>query len=389
MTLPKPLADTLTSPLTGPLTGLTVVALEQAVAAPYCTSELAAAGARVIKIERPGQGDFARAYDTAAKGAASYFVWINQGKESIALDLKDPDDAALLHRMLAGADVFVQNLAPGAAARAGFDPGALVDRHPRLVACSISGYGAGPGVAGLKAYDLLVQAESGLSATTGTAEAMGRIGVSVCDIGAGMTAHAAILEALIGRSLTGRGQVLEVTLFDVAANWMSVPLIHTEYGAGPPAREGLRHPSIAPYGAYATAEGSLTLIAIQNPREWDRLVTRALDLPDLAEDPRFATNTARVANRPALEVALSARIGTLTALDLRQRLADAGIAFGAVNPPHAVLDHPALQRRTVTTPDGDTLTIPARPVRGRTTTPPGPAPGLDQHGAALRQEFAP
>ncbi len=372
--------------MTGALDGLLVVALEQAVAAPYCTAQLAAAGARVIKVERAG-GDFARGYDTVAKGASSYFTWLNQGKQSIVLDLKAHDDLALLRRMIARADVFIENLAPGAAARAGLGPQVLQADHPGLICCGISGYGDGPGVTGLKAYDLLVQAESGLSAITGDGDHMARIGVSICDIGAGMAAHAAILEALIAKGITGRGRVLEVTLFDVAAYWMTVPLIHTKHGDGPPGREGLRHPSIAPYGAYATTDGAQTLIAVQNPREWARLVA-ALDLPELAQDPRFATNTARVANRPALEVVLSARIEALTAPDLHHRLTEADIAFGRVNTPDQVANHPALRQQSIATADGMVLSTPAGRVLGAPASPIGPAPALDADGAQLRQEFA-
>lgn len=372
--------------MTGALDGLLVVALEQAVAAPYCTAQLAA-GARVIKVERPG-GDFARGYDTAAKGASSYFTWLNQGKQSIVLDIKTPGDLAILRRMIAQADVFTENLAPGAAARAGLSPEVLQADDPRLICCGISGYGGDePKLAGLRAHDLLVQAESGLSAITGDGDHMARIGVSICDIGAGMTAHAAILEALIARGVTGRGRALEVTLFDVAAHWMTVPLIHAKYGDGPPGREGLRHPTIAPYGAYATAEGAQTLIAVQNPREWMRLTT-ALELPRLADDPRFATNTDRVANRPALEAALSARIQGLTAPDLHQRLTEADIAFGRINTPDQVAEHPALRRHTIAIADSTPLTTPAGRVRGASALPLSPAPALDAHGARLRQEFA-
>ena len=210
----------------------------------------------MIKIER-ADGDFARGYDSAARGEASYFVWLNQGKQSITLDIKDDRDRALLDRMIAAADIFVQNLAPGAAARAGFGSAALRERHPKLITCDISGYGPSPEVAGKKAYDLLVQAESGLSAITGGPDEMGRIGVSICDIGAGMTAHAAILEALIARARSGLGRALQISLFDVAAHWMTVPLIHADYGHGPPSRQGLRHPSIAPYGVYRTQEGAV------------------------------------------------------------------------------------------------------------------------------------
>src|SRR5579875_3662815 len=244
-----------------PLDGLLVVALEQAVAAPYCSSRLADAGARVIKVERP-EGDFARGYDRAARGQSSYFVWLNRGKESLALDIKDEADRALLHRILARADVFLQNLAPGAAARAGFDPAELVRRWPRLVACSITGYGESGPYRDMKAYDLLIQAETGLANLTGPPEAPGRVGVSVSDIAAGLNAYAAILEALYARERTGKGALLSLSLFDATAEWMAVPLLHYEYGGKAPERMGLKHPSIAPYGAFAAADGKEIVISI-------------------------------------------------------------------------------------------------------------------------------
>ncbi|MEM6491488.1 MAG: CaiB/BaiF CoA-transferase family protein, partial [Pseudomonadota bacterium] len=283
-----------------PLEGILVVSVEQAVAAPLCSARLADAGARVIKIERAG-GDFARGYDRAAKGASSYFTWINQGKESAVLDIKDAADQALLRAMIGRADVFIQNLAPGALAKLGLGSATLRTAHPRLVTCDISGYGEGDAVAGLKAYDLLIQAESGLIATSGGPGEMGRIGVSLCDIGAGVTAHAAILEALLRRANTGDGASLQISLFDVAAEWMAVPLIHQDYGAGAPAREGLRHPSIAPYGGYVCGDGRTVIISIQNEREWRRLCVTALDAPGLADDPRFISNALRVEHRDALD----------------------------------------------------------------------------------------
>ncbi|NIA28143.1 MAG: hypothetical protein GWP02_08810 [Desulfobulbaceae bacterium] len=248
------------------LQGLCVVSVEQAVAAPLCTARLAQAGARVIKIERE-VGDFARGYDRAAKGDSSYFVWTNQGKESVVLNYKEPDGRDLLNSIIAKADVFVQNLAPGAMARAGFGSEEMRQRHPRLITCDISGYGDSPEASGMKAYDLLVQAESGLVSISGGPNELGRIGVSICDIGAGMTAHAGILEALIQRTKTGIGTGVLVSLFDVAAEWMTVPLVHCEYGRGAPGRHGLHHPSIAPYGAYETRDHTNTLISIQNERE--------------------------------------------------------------------------------------------------------------------------
>ena len=273
----------------GPLAGLLVVSLEQAVAAPYCSSRLADAGARVIKIER-AEGDFARGYDTAAKGLSSYFVWLNRGKQSLVADIKQPEDAALLHRILARADVFIQNLAPGAAARAGFGSDALRERHPRLITVDISGYGDTGDYATMKAYDLLVQAESGLAMITGHPAGPGRVGVSACDIACGMAAHAGVLEALIERGITGRGKGLKVSLFDGMADWMNVPLLFYEGTGKAPERLGLAHPSICPYGAFATSDGALVLISIQNEREWAEFCARFLDEPDLPRRAGFETN---------------------------------------------------------------------------------------------------
>ncbi len=246
----------------GALDGLLVLSLEQAVAAPYCSSRLADAGARVIKVERP-EGDFARGYDAAVHGLSSYFVWLNRGKESLVADIKDPGDAALLHRLLAHADVFIQNLAPKAAQRAGFGSDELRRRYPTLITVDISGYGTGHPYADMKAYDLLVQAESGLAGITGHPAGPGRVGVSVCDIACGMSAHAAVLEALIGRGRSGGGVKLEVSLFDGMADWMNVPLLFFEGTGAAPKRVGLAHPSICPYGAFDTSDGGLVLISIQ------------------------------------------------------------------------------------------------------------------------------
>jgi len=345
---------------TCPLGGYLVIALEQAVAAPFCTMRLAEAGARVIKIER-ADGDFARGYDVAAKGDSSYFVWLNQGKESIVLNLKSDDDLALLRSMIGRADVFIQNLAPGAVGRLGLDSSALRALHPRLVTCDISGYGESAAVAHLKAYDFLIQGEAGLVAISGGENEMGRIGVSICDIGAGMTAHAGIMEALLLRERTGEGASLKVSLFDVAAEWMTVPLIHAEHGAGPPRRQGLRHPSIAPYGAYATGDGQQTLLSIQNEREWVSFCVHVLDKEQIATDPRFSDNNKRVANRDAMNAEIFPIMAGMTGGLLRNRMADVGIAFGAVNDVSGFARHPALRRKTVANTGGQTLTIAASP----------------------------
>ncbi len=370
-----------------PLDGLLVVTLEQAVAAPTCSVRLADAGARVIKIERP-EGDFARGYDRVARGESAYFVWLNRGKESIALDLKQPEHLALARRMIGKADVFIQNLAPGASARLGLDPEALRAEHPRLITCSISGYGEIGPYAEMKAYDLLVQAESGLAAITGRPEGPGRVGVSVCDIAAGMYAHAAVLEALLARERSGEGRAIAVSLFDALADWMTVPLLHHDYGGAAPQRVGLNHPSISPYGAYASRDGREVVISIQNQREWRRLCAEVLEKPDLAEDPRFGDNTARVENRPALNEEIDAVFGRLFFDDLVARLRAAGIAYGAINGVAELSQHPQLRRVTVGSPAGplEVVAPPAR-VAGRAADF-GPVPALDQQGAALREEFA-
>lgn len=365
-----------------------VVTVEQAVAAPLCTARLVDAGARVIKIERP-EGDFARGYDQAAKGDSSYFVWTNQGKESVVLDFKTKTGAAQLERLLAKADVFVQNLAPGAVERAGFGSDDLRARYPRLVTCDISGYGGSVAMNKMKAYDFLVQAESGLVAISGGPTEMGRIGVSICDIGAGVTAHAGIMEALLLRARTERGSGVKVSLFDVAAEWMAVPLIHHEYGNGGPTRQGLQHPSIAPYGAYETNDGAQTIVSIQNEREWGRFCIEVLGKPELQLDGRFASNNARVANRNALDDAIRAVVSALTTKEFRHRLLDASIAFGALNTLEDLSHHPALRRRTVETSEGRTLDIPASPIR-RTAYEAAPqsAPRVGAHTAEVMAEFA-
>ena len=298
--------------MTLPLANLLVVSLEQAVAAPYCSARLADAGARVIKIER-AEGDFARFYDKAAAGLSSYFVWLNRGKQSLVADIKSPADAALLHRILARADVFIQNLAPGAAARAGFGSDALRERNPRLITVDISGYGDTGDYATMKAYDLLVQAESGLASITGHPAGPGRVGVSACDIACGMAAHAGVLEALIERGITNRGKGLKVSLFDGMADWMNVPLLYLRGHRQGPRAIGLAHPSICPYGAFATSDGALVLIAIQNEREWAEFCAGFLDEPDLPRRPGFETNVARVANRPTVDAHIAAAFARLTA----------------------------------------------------------------------------
>jgi itaconate CoA-transferase len=371
-----------------PLAGLLVVSLEQAVAAPYCSSRLADAGARVIKIER-AEGDFARGYDTAAKGLSSYFVWLNRGKQSLVADIKRAEDAALLHRILARADVFIQNLAPGAAARAGLGSELLRERHPRLITVDISGYGDHGDYATMKAYDLLVQAESGLAMITGHPAGPGRVGVSACDIACGMAAHAGVLEALIERGITGRGKGLKVSLFDGMADWMNVPLLFYEGTGKAPERLGLAHPSICPYGAFATSDGALVLIAIQNEREWAEFCTRFLDEADLPRRAGFATNVERVANRALVDAHIAAAFVRLTRDAAAAKLRAANTAYGFVNDVAALAHHPALRRTPVQTPNGE-VALAAPPVLfSDGARPLGPVPAIGEHSIAIRAEFAP
>jgi crotonobetainyl-CoA:carnitine CoA-transferase CaiB-like acyl-CoA transferase len=368
------------------LQGLLVVALEQAVAAPYCSSRLADAGARVIKVERP-EGDFARGYDRAVHGEASYWVWINRGKESVALDLKAAPDLALLQRMLARADVFIQNLAPGAAERLGVGSAALRERHPRLITCDISGYGDDGRLYGMKAYDLLVQAESGLVSVSGAPGDWGRIGVSVCDINAGLNALVGIQQALLLRERTGRGSAVKVSLFGSAAELMSVPYLQARYGGKAPERVGLKHPSIAPYGAFTCADGRDIVISIQNEREWADFCRIVLQRPELVRDPRCAGNAARVTHREFVDAAVGEVFGALPSAALIDRLTEAQTAYGSVNSVHDLIDHPQLRTRRMQV-RGRTVDVPALP--WGTEWDEGAfaeAPALDAHGAALRAEF--
>ncbi|MGA5496469.1 CaiB/BaiF CoA transferase family protein [Streptomyces cinereoruber] len=332
-----------TQPL--PLEGITVVAVEQAVAAPFATRQLADLGARVVKVERPDGGDFARGYDTAARGLASHFVWCNRGKESVAVDLKDPRGLALVRRMAAGADVFVQNLAQGAAARLGLDAATLCAAHPRLIAVDVSGYGAEGPYAHRRAYDMLVQCEAGLVSVTGTPERPVKSGIPAADIAAGMYAFSGVLAALVRRGATGRGGPVEVSLLDSLAEWMGHPLHHGMHGGGAPARTGLAHAVIAPYDAYPTADGGLVLLSVQNDREWRRLAGQVLGRADLADDPAFATNAARVAGRAATDAAVAAALAPLTAEEALARLDAAGIACARLNSVAELADHPQLTAR--------------------------------------------
>ena len=369
------------------LEGILVVSVEQAVAAPYLSSRLADAGARVIKIERP-EGDFARGYDSLVHGESAYFVWLNRGKESICLDLKQPADAELLAAMLAGADVFIQNLAPGVIERLGFDPATLRERHPRLITCSISGYGDEGPYRDLKAYDLLVQAESGLSSITGNEHGAARVGVSVCDIAAGMTAFQAVLQALFARERSGIGRHVAVSLYHALSDWMNVPYLQYAYGGKVPERAGLNHPTIAPYGAYACGDGRAVLISIQNEREWAALCADVLDDAALATDARFAGNSRRVEHRAALDAIILAVFGSLSRDEVVARLERARIAYGRVSTLEDVAQHPQNRFVEVDTPSGPVRCLAPGALFNSTLPTFGPVPALGQHGDALRAEFS-
>jgi itaconate CoA-transferase len=373
-----------------PLAGILVVSLEQAVAAPFATRQLADLGARVIKVERAGAGDFARGYDHAVLGQASYFVWLNRGKESIELDVKSARGQRVLAALLTRADVFVQNLAPGAADRLGLSAAALRARHPRLICCSVSGYGPDGPYASKKAYDLLVQCEAGLLSVTGTPEVPSKAGISVADIAAGMYAYAGVLTALYERERTGVGSAVEVAMLDALAEWMSQPVLFTEYGGQPPRRTGARHASISPYGPYQAADGQV-FVGLQNEREWAVLCTEVLRQPELTADPRFATNTDRVAHDDELTAIIEAVLASMSADEVVTLLDAAGIATARLRTPTELAAHPQLavrdRWREVDTPAGPIravlppVTVPGRePVMGR-------VPALGEHTAAVLAEL--
>ncbi len=374
-----------------PLNGLLVIALEQAVAAPYCSSRLADAGARVIKVERE-EGDFARQYDHVVHGESAYFVWLNRGKESVCLNIKAEDDRQLLQAMLDKADVFIQNLAPGASARAGFDSRQLREHNKKLITVDISGYGESGPYREMKAYDLLVQCESGLAAITGAESEPGRVGVSVCDIACGMYAHTAVLEALIERGITGRGNGIQVSLFDSMADWMTVPLLHQQYGGAAPPRAGLNHPTIAPYGAYTCGDGEQVVISIQNNREWCDFCEWVLQKLEMAEHPLFRDNVNRCEHRPALNVQIDEVFGSLDRAQVIQRLQKGRVAFGSLNSVADLGDHPQLRRMEVNTPSGPVqLVCPPAVSVGEAAGEPDQfeqVPAVGEHSDAIRSEFA-
>ncbi|HEU5019593.1 MAG TPA: CaiB/BaiF CoA-transferase family protein [Pseudolabrys sp.] len=368
-----------------PLEGLLVVSIEQAVAAPQCTCRLADAGARVVKIERP-EGDFAREYDHVVHGESSHFVWLNRGKQSVVLDLSAEEDKALLEAMLAKADVFVQNLKPGAIAKLGFAVPRLRRDHPRLICCSISGYGERGPYAKRKAYDLLIQAESGVASVTGGPEAPARVGVSIVDIAAGLNAYEAILEALIGRGRTGEGAEISVSMFDAMAEWMTVPLLHGESGR-PFKRVGLAHPAIAPYGVFQTRDGADILIAVQNDREWRVLADKVLGDASLGTSEKFATNPKRIENRPETDGIIAAAFARHDVEPLMAMLQTADIAFARVNDSVLLSMHPHLRRITVPAPSGP-VSIPApAPLCAGEARVYGAIPALGEHTEIVKREF--
>jgi len=369
------------------LQGLLVISLEQAVAAPYAAGRLADAGARVIKVERP-EGDFARGYDADAKGQSSYFVWLNRGKESVALNLKQADDLQILKNMISKADIFIQNLMPGALERLGLSSAELRAADPGLITCDISGYGSNGPFQQMKAYDFLVQAEVGLAEITGAPEQPGRVGVSICDIAAGMTAHQAILQALYARSRTGKGRGIEVSLFHALADWMNVPYIQSQYGGRDIRRPGLHHPTIAPYGAYRCGDGRQLLLSIQNEREWQRLCSDVLQQPDLPENPKFSSNMKRVENRAALDDILNTVFAAHSIDQLAVMLQTAQIAFGRLNTMDDFAAHPQNRFVTVRTTGGELQILAPGAVVNGVMAPLGAVPDLGANSTAIRDEFA-
>ncbi|HEY7350090.1 MAG TPA: CaiB/BaiF CoA-transferase family protein [Ktedonobacterales bacterium] len=374
-----------------PLDGITVISLEQAIAAPFASRQLADLGARVIKIERPDGGDFARYYDTSVKGMSSYFVWTNRSKESLTLDLKYPEGRAILRRLLADADIFLHNLAPGAVDRLGFGAAALREAFPRLIVCSISGYGASGPYRDKKAYDLLVQAESGLLSITGSGDTPAKAGISVADIGAGMYAFSGMLAALFMRAQTGQGTTLEVSLLEALGEWMGFPAYYTAYSGQAPRRSGAHHATITPYGPFALGDGSALLIAVQNEREWTQFCEWVLGRPELVHDARFGSNALRLTHRAELEALLQARLLEMTKEQAIASLEQAQIAYSQMRTMQEFLDHPQLKARQrwreVDSPVG-TLQALLPPITFEGVDPVfGPIPSLGEHTEAILQEL--
>ena len=370
----------------GTLEGLLVVSLEQAVAAPFAASRLADAGARVIKVERP-EGDFARNYDHVVNGHSAYFVWLNRGKESITMDLNQPEDFRLLYSMLLKADVFIENLKPGALKKLGINLTGLRKENKKLITCSISGYGSQGDWSKMKAYDLLIQAETGLSSITGSVDAPGRVGISVADIAAGMYSWSAVLESLIARSISGQGRHIEVSLLDALADWMAVPLLWHDYGGKAPERIGLAHPSICPYGAFKTADGKTILLSIQNEREWRSFCTDILEDSDFAK--QYPDNSSRIKNRSVVDGFVADVLRKMDHAETSDKLKKSEIAYGTLNDVHSFSSHPVLRRTVISNPDGN-IRFPAPPaiLDNYPYNSLREVPALNQHGEAIRAEFA-
>ena len=368
------------------LGGLLVVSIEQAVAAPYASSRLAEAGARVIKIERPPAGDFAREYDSAVHGESTYFVWLNQGKESAVLDFKQPADMQLLRALLRRADVFIQNFAPGAIERAGLHLAELRKENPRLITCSISGYGENNEYSNMRGYDNLIQGEVGVFAVTGNSAGPAKVGMSICDISAGMHAYMGILEALLERQRTGRGRHISVSLFECVADWMSVPLLFQEYTGRVAERTGLNHASVAPYGPYATGDGQTLMISVQNDGEWVRFCTMVLQSPEIARHPMLSTNSDRVRHRDVLDEFIRKALAPLNQQEFIARLRTAQVAFGLIRTLEEVLHHPALSMTEVDTPTGP-VRLPRRAIPRTSLNERKAAPALGANTEAIRREF--
>jgi itaconate CoA-transferase len=374
-----------------PLTDIKVVTLEHAVAAPFCTRQLADLGARVIKIERPGAGDFARAYDERVHGQASHFVWCNRSKESLTLDVKAPEAQAVLERLLADADVLVQNIAPGAAARLGLSYDALHASHPALIVCNISGYGPDGPYRDKKAYDLLIQSESGFLSVTGSPDAPAKAGCSIADIAAGMYAYTNILAALIERAKTGRGKQIDVSMLESMIEWMNYPMYYAFDGASPPARAGAAHATIYPYGPFPAGDGKSVMLGLQNEREWATFCEHVLQAPQLTQDPRFSSNAKRTAARDALRAIIVEAFSKLTAAQVIDRLDTAQIANAHMNEMADVWSHPQLRARNrwveVDSPAGRIPALLPPGVERAEEVRMDPVPGLGQHTTALLHEL--
>ena len=372
--------------MSAPLKDILVVALEHAVAAPFCSRLLADAGARVIKVER-SQGDFARGYDTAVKGQSTYFTWLNYGKESLILNLKDSDDMAFLKRILEKADVLVQNFSPGALDRLGLGDQVLGDINQGLIHCAIQGYGDSGPYCDRKAYDLLIQAETGLAYVTGSEHEPSRVGVSVCDIATGLYAYASILESLIQRASSKSGNSIKISMFDAMSEWMAVPLLQYDYAGSQPKRVGLRHPSIAPYGVYTTSDNAVIVIAVQNDREWKKLCLQVFENTALFETKEFETNVMRVENRPALESIITSQMAVLDYQQCTNKLQASKIAYGDVNDISGLSNHPHLKRRKIVTQAGQ-VSVPASPLFNPFTDELAECPAVGQHTQSIRAEFS-